>query len=88
MTSAVLENPSGSQVTNSCRQWEGTGERVAAHCTPSAAFRIRPRSATFPRMRVSVAGINVGAALLVLCLQVAEIVTSVTRTNLSPSVAR
>ncbi len=47
-------------------------------------------------MRVSVTGIRVGAALLVLWLQnvigalsqVAEIVTGVTRMSLSPSVAR
>jgi hypothetical protein len=36
-------------------------------------------------MRLSVAGINVGAALLVLWLDVARIITGITRTSLSPS---
>jgi|TARA_B100000809_G_scaffold259073_1_gene303384 hypothetical protein len=39
-------------------------------------------------MRVSVAGMNVGGALLVVWLQVLEIVADVTRMDLSPSVAR
>lgn len=56
--------------------------------SPSAAFSIRLRFATFPGMLVSVAGMNVGGALLVVWLQVLEIVAGVTRMDLSPSVAR
>ena len=63
--------------------------RVGRDGSPSGlAFRIRPRFATFPGMRVSVARINVGAALHVLWLLVLEIVTDVIRMDPSPSVAR
>ena len=72
----------------------GDLDRRRVRCGPGR--RTSVKSATFPRMRVSVTGIRVGAALLVLWLQnvigalsqVAEIVTGVTRMSLSPSVAR